>query len=85
MKKSAGELIRNWWVDKGCVQHSDRLKAYADRLFQSRMNARDQEWGELVKKYCSLDVGESMIKYMRLTKEEKEKSRKDAAYYAGCD
>lgn len=61
MKKSAGELIRNWWVDKGCVQHSDRLKVYADRLFESRIKravARNNiRWEKVLQRY----VGERML------------------------
>lgn len=51
MKKSPGELIRNWWVGKGCVQHSDRLKDYADRLFRIRLGKRDSQWELVLKKH----------------------------------
>jgi hypothetical protein len=59
--KSFGTLVRDWWVGKGCVQHSDRLKAYADRLFESRMKRaiaqNNAKWERVLRAY----VGERMF------------------------
>ncbi len=35
----AGNRIGEWWIGKGCVQHSDRLKEYATATIRRAINA----------------------------------------------
>jgi hypothetical protein len=35
----AGNRIREWWVDKGCVEHSDRLRDYAAKAIRRAISA----------------------------------------------
>lgn len=30
-KRTIGQRVRDWWADKGCIQHSDLLAAEIDR------------------------------------------------------